>query len=237
MSGVIHQSDHAKLKEANHDIDSCQNARLPVSSAKPSVDVSSDDRTSKRNKWRDAPKATMCRTVDISESRLCSTTHATESSQVASENPLADVSLEDGTRKRNKWRDALQTATHSIKKIRTVDKSDPRLLSKSAVCEGSSLSSISQNNLPIKEEHIGKRLLGTNDTDYSKKNSIDNQGKHLMESSFVRQVQDLNANPTTLDEVNGSNLTQFLPDYLPLQTTTVRSLAMPEHDCIWQYDT
>ncbi|KAG6474939.1 hypothetical protein ZIOFF_064156 [Zingiber officinale] len=236
MSGVIHQSDHAKLNEANQDTDSCQNARLPMSSVKPSVDVSSDNRTSKRDKWRDAPKATMCRTVNISESRLCSTTHATESIQVASENHPADVSLEDGARKRNKWRDALQTVMHSTKKIRPVDISDSRLLRKSAVCEGSSrssLSSISQNNLPIKEEHTGKRILGTNDTDYSRKNSIDDQGKHL-ESSFVRQVQDLNANPTAFYEVNGSNLTQFLPDHLPLQATTVRSLAMPEHDFIWQ---
>lgn len=238
-SGVIHESDHAKLREANHSADSCQKARLPASSAKPSADVSSKDGTNKRNKWRDALKATMCRTVDISESRLCSTTNAFVSSQNGSEKPPADVSSEDGTRKRIKLMDALKTATHSSKKIRKVDKCDFRLLSNNAVCEGSlrcSLPSISQKNLPMEEAHIGKRILGNNDTVNSRTNSIDNQGKHLMESSYLHGVGDLNANLASLDETNENNLNRILPNDLSLQTTTVRSLAMPEHDFIWRYD-
>lgn len=239
MSGVIHESDHAKIREANHSADSCQKARLPASSAKPSADVSSKDGTNKRNKWRDALKATMCRTVDIPESRLCSKTNSIVSSQIGSEKPPADMSSEDGTRKRIKLMDALKTATHTSKKIRKVDKCDFRLLSNNAVCEGSfgcSFPTISQKNLPVEEAHIGKRILGNNDTVNSRTNSIDNQGKHLMESSYLHGVGDLNADLSSLDETNENNLTQILPNDLSLQTTTVRSLAMPEHDFIWKYD-
>ncbi|KAG6500122.1 hypothetical protein ZIOFF_039936 [Zingiber officinale] len=234
-SGVIHESDHAKLREANHSADSCQKARLPSSSAKLSADVSSKDGTNKRNKWRDAIKATMCRTIDISESRLCSTTNAIVSNQIGSQKPPADVSLEDGTRKRIKLMDAPKIATHSSKKIRKVDKCDFRLLSNNEVCEGSfrcSFPIISQKNLPIEDAHIVKRALDNNDTVNSRTNSIDNQSKHLMESSSLH-VGDLNGNLAALDETNENNLTQILPNDSSLQTTIVRSLAMPEHDFIW----
>nr|XP_018678063.1 PREDICTED: uncharacterized protein LOC103975917 isoform X2 [Musa acuminata subsp. malaccensis] len=189
-------------------------------------------------------------TISGGKSALCSgkltkASYATQCHQIDkltlySAKPSADVSLIDGTSKRNRWKDVAKAAMSRNNKSRIVDQSECRLLSNHVNSEGSSrsslTSSICQKNFPLEGAPDGKVILRSSDTDYSKTDSAANMGQteHSTKSLCNSGVGDLNVNPTNFDELNEKPSTQSLPHHPSLLATISRSVIIPEQECIWQ---
>ncbi|CAL9086577.1 unnamed protein product [Musa textilis] len=174
--------------------------------------------------------------VKLTEAKCCQF----DRPNMSAAKPSGDVGLVDGTKKRNKWKDALKAAISKNNMSRTVDQSECKLLKNNIICEGSSRSSLTssscQKDLPLEGEPYRKVNLRVSDTDNGRTDSASDaeQTKHLTESSYVPGVGDLNANPTNPDELNEKSSAQILPDHPSLLTTDFRFLVVPEHKFIWQ---
>ncbi|CAL9079714.1 unnamed protein product [Musa textilis] len=189
-------------------------------------------------------------TISGGKSALCSgkltkASYATQCRQIDrltlySAKPSADVSLIDGTSKRNRWKDVAKTAMSRNNKSRIVDQSECRLLSNHVNSEGSSRSSLTssifQKNFPSEGAPDGKVILRSSDTDYSKTDSAANmeQTEHSTKSLCNSGVGDLNINPTNFDKLNEKLSTQSLPHHPSLLATISRLDIIPEQECIWQ---
>ncbi|URD86015.1 PHD [Musa troglodytarum] len=189
-------------------------------------------------------------TISGGKSALCSgkltkASYATQCRQIDrltlySAKPSADVSLIDGTSKRNRWKDVAKAAMSRNNKSRIVDQSECRLLSNHVNSEGSSRSSVTssifQKNFPSEGAPDGKVILRSSDTDYSKTDSAANmeQTEHSTKSLCNSGVGDLNINPTNFDKLNEKLSTQSLPHHPSLLATISRLDIIPEQECIWQ---